>query len=52
VFSPHDIRVIKSRKKKWAGYVARMERINIYNIFGKKPEGNRLLGIITQMLKE
>jgi hypothetical protein len=37
--SPNIIRVIKSRRLKWAGHVARMEEVkNAYTIFDGKPE--------------
>jgi hypothetical protein len=37
--------MIKSRRMKWAGYVARMgEKSNAYRILVGKPEGKRLLG--------
>jgi hypothetical protein len=43
--SPSIIRIIKSRKMRWAGYVARMgEKRNAYRIFVGKPEGKRPLG--------
>jgi hypothetical protein len=43
--SPSIIRIIKSRKTKWAGHVARMvEKGNAYRILVEKPEGNRRLG--------
>jgi hypothetical protein len=42
--SPNIIRVIKSRKMKWVGYVARMgETRNAYEIFVGNPEGKRPL---------
>jgi hypothetical protein len=38
--SPNIIRVIKSRRKRWTGHVARMgERRRAYPIFVGKPEG-------------
>jgi hypothetical protein len=38
-------RIIKSRKMRWAGHVARMgEKRNAYRILVGKPEGKRLLG--------
>ena len=42
--SPNIVRVIKSRRIRWAGYVARMgeERV-VYRVLGK-PEGRRPLG--------
>jgi hypothetical protein len=38
-FSPNIIRMIKSRKMRWAGHVARMgKKRNAYRIFVGKPE--------------
>jgi hypothetical protein len=43
--SPNIIRVIKSRRLRWAGYVARMgERRGAYRALVGKPEGRRPLG--------
>jgi len=43
--SPNIIRVIKSRRMKWVGYVACMgERRGIYRVLVGKPEGKRPLG--------
>jgi hypothetical protein len=43
--SPNIISVIKSRRMKWAGHVARMgERKGVYRILVGKPEGRRPLG--------
>ena len=43
--SPHNIRVIKSRRKRWAGTVARMgERRGVYKVLVWKPDGKRPLG--------
>jgi hypothetical protein len=40
--SQNIIRVIKSRRTRWAGHVACMgEIINAYNVFIGKPEGKR-----------
>jgi hypothetical protein len=40
-----NIRVIKSRRLRWAGHVARMgERIGAYSALVGKPEGRRPLG--------
>jgi hypothetical protein len=45
-FSSSIIRVIKSRKMRWAGHVARMGEVrNAYSILVRKPEGRRPLGI-------
>jgi hypothetical protein len=43
---PHNIvRVITSRRMKWAGHVARMgERRGVYRVLVGKPEGKRPLG--------
>jgi hypothetical protein len=43
--SPSIIRIIKSRRMRWAGHVARMgENRNVYRILVGKPEGKKLLG--------
>jgi hypothetical protein len=43
--SPSIIRMIKSRRMRWAGHVTRMgEKRNAYRILVGKPEGKRLLG--------
>jgi hypothetical protein len=43
--SPNIIRVMKSRKLRWAGHVARMgERRGAYRALVGKPEGRRPLG--------
>jgi hypothetical protein len=43
-FSPCIIRIIKSRRMRWMGYVARMgEKRNAYIILEGKPEGKRPL---------
>ena len=43
--SPNSVRVIKWRRKRWAGQVARMgdERV-VYRVLVGKPEGKRPLG--------
>jgi hypothetical protein len=39
------IRIIKSRRMRWAGHVARMgEKRNVYRLLVGKPEGKRQLG--------
>jgi hypothetical protein len=39
------IRIIKSRRMRWAGHVARMgEKRNVYGLLVGKPEGKRQLG--------
>jgi hypothetical protein len=44
-YSPSIIRVIKSRRMRWAGYVARMgEKRNVYKLLVGKLEGKRPLG--------
>jgi hypothetical protein len=43
--SPNIFRMIKSRRMRWAGHVARMgERRGVYRVLVGKPEGNRPLG--------
>jgi len=40
-----NVRVIKSRRMRWAGHVARMgERRGVYRVLVWKPEGKRTLG--------
>jgi hypothetical protein len=42
--SPNIVRVIKSRRMRWAGHVARMgEERGVYRILVGKPEGKRPL---------
>jgi hypothetical protein len=42
--SPDIIRLIKSRRMRWAGHVARMgEGRNVYRVLVGKPEGKRTL---------
>jgi hypothetical protein len=43
-FSPSIIRMIKSRRMKWAGHAARLEKRNAYRILVGWPEGERPLG--------
>ena len=43
--SPNIVRVIKSRRMRWAGHVARMDdKREAYRILVGKPEGKRPLG--------
>jgi hypothetical protein len=43
--SPSIIRIIKSRRMRWAGHVTRMgEKRNVYRLLVGKPEGKRPLG--------
>jgi hypothetical protein len=43
--SPNIVRVIKSRRMRWAGHVARMgERRGAYKVLVGKPEGRKSLG--------
>ena len=43
--SPNIMRVIKSRRTRWAGHVARMgEERGVYRFLVGKPEGRRPLG--------
>jgi hypothetical protein len=44
-FAPSIIRIIKSRRMRWAGHVARMgEKRNMYRLLVGKPEGKKELG--------
>jgi hypothetical protein len=44
-YSPSIIRIMKSRKMRWAGHIARMgEKRNAYRLLVGKPEGKRPLG--------
>jgi hypothetical protein len=43
--SPTIVRVIKARRMRWAGHVARMgDRRGVYRVLVGKPEGKRPLG--------
>jgi hypothetical protein len=43
--SPSIIKIMKSRKIRWAGHVARMGvKRNVYRLLVRKPEGKRPLG--------
>jgi hypothetical protein len=43
--SPNIVKVIKSRRMRWAGYVARMgEGRGVYRVLVGRPEGKRPLG--------
>jgi hypothetical protein len=43
--SPNIVRVIKSRRTRWAGHVARMGEVRgFYRVLVGKPEGKRPLG--------
>ena len=43
--SPNIVRVIKARRMRWAGHVARMgERRGVHRVMVGKPEEKRLLG--------
>ena len=43
--SPNIVRVIKSRRMRWAGHVALMgERRSVYRVLVGKPEGKKPLG--------
>ena len=42
---PNIVRVVKSRRMRWAGHVARMgERRGVHTVLVGKPEGKRPLG--------
>ena len=43
--SPNNVRVMKSRRMRWAGHVARMEEgRGVHRVLVGKPEGKRKLG--------
>jgi hypothetical protein len=43
-FSPNVVRVIKSRRMRWAAHLARMgDRRGVYRVLGGRPEGKRPL---------
>jgi len=43
--SPNIVRVIKSRRMRWAGHIQRMgEEMGVYRVLVGKPEGSRPLG--------
>jgi hypothetical protein len=42
--SPSIITIIKSRRMRWAGHVARRGKRNVYKLLAGKPEGRRPLG--------
>jgi hypothetical protein len=43
--SPNIVRMIKSRRMRWAGHVARMgEETGVYRVLVGRPEGKRPLG--------
>ena len=45
LYSPNLVRVIKSRRMRWAGHVALMgERRGLYGVLVGKPEGKRPIG--------
>jgi hypothetical protein len=51
--SPNTISVIKSRRMRWAGHVARMgEMRNSYKVLAEKSEGKRPLGITRRRLED
>ena len=51
--SPYIFRVIKSRRMRWVGHVARMgERRGVYRILVGKPEGKRPLGRLRRRWEE
>jgi hypothetical protein len=53
MYSSNIISVNKSRRIRWAGYVARMgDRRGAYRVLGGKPEGKRPLGRHRRRWKE
>ena len=42
--SPNIVRVIKSRRMRWVGYVAHMGERVVYRVLMEKPEGRRPMG--------
>ena len=42
--SPNIMRVIKSRRMRWAGHVACMERRSVYRVLVERPERKKPLG--------
>ena len=51
--SPNIVRVNKSRRMRWAGHVARIsERIGVYRVLVRKPEGKRPLGLPRRRLED
>jgi hypothetical protein len=43
-FSPSIIRIIKSRRMRWAGHVVQMgEKRNVYRLLVGKPEGKKTI---------
>jgi hypothetical protein len=43
-YSPSIIRVLKSRRMRWTGHLARTRGKNVYRLLVGKPEGKRPLG--------
>jgi hypothetical protein len=43
IYLPNIVRVIKSRRMRWAGHVARMGR-GVYRVLAGRPEGKRQQG--------
>jgi hypothetical protein len=50
--SPNTIRMIKPRRVRWVGHVARMGNMKNVNILVGKPEGKRSLGRPRRRLKD
>ena len=51
--SPNIVRVIKSKRMRWAGHVGRMgERRGVYRVLVGTPEGKRPLGIPRRRLED
>jgi hypothetical protein len=48
--SPSIIRIIKSRRMRWAGHVARMgEKRNVYRLLVGKPVGKRIISAVKRV---
>jgi hypothetical protein len=43
-YSPRIIRIMKSRRMRWAGHLVHMKKRNVYRILTGKPEGKGPVG--------